>query len=259
MTFLGHLSKRAEDMRQRWATLAIASGRGEPAASFPPWALPQCNAAEGGRRRHDPRRSPRWLTVLVLKRTITRWLRTTAGTTYWATLEPISVPSYAIDREGTIRWLNAAARGLFGDLLGRQFTSAVAPEYVPRAREEFARKLLGTPVTDFEIELVDVQGRHVLADVSSVPLRNDHRVVGVFGLVQPVRLQERTGPCRPLTPRQAEVLRLLAQGASTHQIASVLHLSRETVRNHIRHILRSLGAHSRLEALAIARRAGLLD
>ncbi len=176
-----------------------------------------------------------------------------------ATLEQISVPSYAIDREGTIRWLNGAARRLFGDILGRQFTSAVTREYVPRVREEFARKLLGTPVTDFEVELVDGQGRNVLAEVSSVPLRNDHRIVGVFGLVQPVRVQERTEPCRPLTPRQAEVLRLLAQGASTHQIASILHLSRETVRNHIRHILRSLGAHSRLEALAIARRAGLLD
>src|SRR5437667_8244169 len=42
ITFLGHLSKRVEDMRQRWATLAIASGRGEPAASFPPW---RCRSA----------------------------------------------------------------------------------------------------------------------------------------------------------------------------------------------------------------------
>ncbi len=175
------------------------------------------------------------------------------------TLEQVGVPSYALDREGRIRWLNAAARRLFGDILGRQYTSAVAREYVPRAREEFARKLLGTPVTDFEVELVDRRGRHILAEVSSVPLRNDHRVVGVFGLIQPIRMLDRTEPCRPLTPRQSEVLRLLAQGASTHQIASVLHLSRETVRNHIRHILRSLGAHSRLEALAIARRAGLLD
>jgi DNA-binding NarL/FixJ family response regulator len=55
-----------------------------------------------------------------------------------------------------------------------------------------------------------------------------------------------------LTPRQAEVLDLLERGRSTRQIAEELHLSVETVRNHIRHLLRAMGAHSRLEAVAIA-------
>jgi DNA-binding CsgD family transcriptional regulator len=62
-----------------------------------------------------------------------------------------------------------------------------------------------------------------------------------------------------LTPRQAEVLHLLAGGASTAQIQETLQLSRETVRNHISHLLRALGAHSRLEAVAMARRSGLID
>ena len=61
-----------------------------------------------------------------------------------------------------------------------------------------------------------------------------------------------------LTRRQMEVLRLLGDGASTDDIAASLHLSRETVRNHIRHLLRALGAHSRLEAVAVAHRTGLL-
>ena len=56
-----------------------------------------------------------------------------------------------------------------------------------------------------------------------------------------------------LTPRQAEVLRLLERGRSTTQIAEELGLSRETVRNHVRHLLRAVGASSRLEAVAIAR------
>jgi DNA-binding NarL/FixJ family response regulator len=50
------------------------------------------------------------------------------------------------------------------------------------------------------------------------------------------------------------VLRLLEHGRSTEQIARELHISIETVRNHIRHLLRALGAHSRLEAVAIGRR-----
>jgi DNA-binding NarL/FixJ family response regulator len=52
---------------------------------------------------------------------------------------------------------------------------------------------------------------------------------------------------------------VVAVGQSTVQIATALHLSVETVRNHVRHILRALGAHSRLEAVAVARREGLLE
>jgi DNA-binding NarL/FixJ family response regulator len=55
------------------------------------------------------------------------------------------------------------------------------------------------------------------------------------------------------------VLQLLGRGASTEQIAEALTISSETVRNHVRHVLRTLGAHSRLEAVATARAAGLLD
>jgi DNA-binding NarL/FixJ family response regulator len=61
-----------------------------------------------------------------------------------------------------------------------------------------------------------------------------------------------------LTPRQAEVLTLLEHGRSTDDIADQLHLSVETVRNHIRHILRALGVHSRLEAVAVARHGELV-
>ncbi len=61
-----------------------------------------------------------------------------------------------------------------------------------------------------------------------------------------------------LTKRQSEVLELLGEGASTDQIATSLHLSKETVRNYVRQVLRALGAHSRLEAVALAHQDGLL-
>jgi DNA-binding NarL/FixJ family response regulator len=51
------------------------------------------------------------------------------------------------------------------------------------------------------------------------------------------------------------VLRLLEHGRSTKQIAAELHLSPETVRNHIRRLLKALGVNSRLEAVAAARAA----
>jgi DNA-binding NarL/FixJ family response regulator len=54
------------------------------------------------------------------------------------------------------------------------------------------------------------------------------------------------------------VLRLLELGFSTEQRARELHLSIETVRNHIRHLLRALNARSRIEAVAIGRREHLV-
>jgi two-component system nitrate/nitrite response regulator NarL len=49
-----------------------------------------------------------------------------------------------------------------------------------------------------------------------------------------------------------------AEGASTVQIAQQLGLAEDTVRNHVREILRRLGVHSRIAAVAFARRHGLL-
>lgn len=54
----------------------------------------------------------------------------------------------------------------------------------------------------------------------------------------------------PLSEREKEILRLLAEGKNTKGIAEGLCISPATVSNHIQHILEKLGAHSRLEALA---------
>jgi PAS domain S-box-containing protein len=168
-------------------------------------------------------------------------------------LEHINVPSYIIDATGVIRWVNAAGRNIVGDVRGRQFTSVVAPEETRRARELFARKIAGSAtVTDAGVVLVSPDGERVAVEVSSVPLKRGEHVVGVFGQVSDLVEEPQPHPELKLTPRQAEVLDLLEQGRSTKQIAAELHLSIETVRNHVRHLLRAMGAHSRLEAVAIA-------
>ncbi|MBK9179883.1 MAG: response regulator transcription factor [Acidimicrobiales bacterium] len=61
-----------------------------------------------------------------------------------------------------------------------------------------------------------------------------------------------------LTPREVDVLTSLAMGATTDSIADELGLSVNTVRNHVQSVLTKLGAHSRLEAVAIGLRAGLV-
>lgn len=63
---------------------------------------------------------------------------------------------------------------------------------------------------------------------------------------------------RPLTDRELEVLQLLTEGNNTEAIAEHLTLSHHTVRNHVRHVLEKLEAHSQLEAVAIGLRRGLV-
>jgi DNA-binding NarL/FixJ family response regulator len=58
----------------------------------------------------------------------------------------------------------------------------------------------------------------------------------------------------PLTPREWEVVDLLYEGHGTDEIAEILVLSTETVRSHVKHILRKLDARTRAEAVAIAQR-----
>lgn len=61
-----------------------------------------------------------------------------------------------------------------------------------------------------------------------------------------------------LTKRETEILRLLATGTTTSGIAEKLFISQTTARNHIQKILKKLSAHTRLEAVRRAERAGLI-
>jgi two-component system response regulator DevR len=61
-----------------------------------------------------------------------------------------------------------------------------------------------------------------------------------------------------LTPRELEVMQLLAEGASNQAIAERLFISLHTVRNHVQRIITKLGVHSKLEAVAVATRVGFV-
>jgi PAS domain S-box-containing protein len=174
----------------------------------------------------------------------------------------VRFPAWIIAPDGRVVWLNEAAERLFGDVRGKPYTSLVANEYLPLAQAQFMRKLLGELVTDYELELNAADGSRVPVEVSSVPVQSPENgvPVAIFGVAHPEDIRREPVPDAPhLTPRQAEVLRHLAVGASTDQIARELSISVETVRNHIRAVLRKLGARSRLEAVARARRQGLIS
>jgi LuxR family maltose regulon positive regulatory protein len=88
-----------------------------------------------------------------------------------------------------------------------------------------------------------------------------HRVIQAFQpIAAPADSTARTvrGLIEPLTDRELEVLRLLAAGRRNRDIAAELVVTLETVKKHTSHIFAKLGAANRTEAVAHARRLGLL-
>jgi LuxR family maltose regulon positive regulatory protein len=90
------------------------------------------------------------------------------------------------------------------------------------------------------------------------------RLLGTFPIVEP----EQTGPSKtqatkselvePLTERELEVLKLIAEGLTNLEIATSLFLSLHTVKVHTRNIYGKLGVHSRTQAVARSQELGLL-
>jgi DNA-binding CsgD family transcriptional regulator len=62
-----------------------------------------------------------------------------------------------------------------------------------------------------------------------------------------------------ITPREREVLELVADGHATTEIARALWITEDTVRTHIKRMMVRLGARTRAHAVAIAFREGLWD
>ena len=194
---------------------------------------------------------------------LARQLEALGGEVHGA-LEEVSVPMYVLDRAGKIRWLNDAAQALMPEATGKKFTEILAPDQVHPARRHFALRMLDRErFTDHETVLQTSDGGRHGIEISSVPLRKGRRIVGVFGVITAQRAAptRRTPsvPAAALTPRQHEVLHLLGTGRTTQQMADQMSLSPETVRNHVRGVLVELGAQSRLEAVLIAHRQGLLE
>ena len=190
----------------------------------------------------------------------------------------------AIDTDGCILGWNDAAEGLFGypaqDVIGRACHEVL--DFDDRC---------GNAVCDAECSMQAVLGdgrwvvptREVLARTESgrrlwlslttilVPAATDERcsrihlmremgvtpeleVAILERLAQPKRGEVDASVIDQLTLREREVLRLLAEGLGTQEIAERLFVSSTTARNHVQHILNKLDCHTRLEAVALALR-----
>jgi DNA-binding response OmpR family regulator len=127
-----------------------------------------------------------------------------------------------------------------------QFGDAVGIIFISRDRTEASDRVVG-----LMIGADDYLGKPFAADELVARARGLARRAGAHNHLGAPAVQA------GLTPRELEVLRLLADGHNQHVIAEMLFVSPRTVGKHIEHILAKLPARSRTEAVAIAYQRGL--
>ena len=138
------------------------------------------------------------------------------------------------------------------------------------ARAPSVRILLLTASDDVDLGMVGLRAGAAGHQVKGVPVAQIVKAVARMAAGEPVAGPELTWrlieslralpvggqgvrPVRSkLTPREWEVLDLLCAGLTVDQIADDLVLARDTVRTHVKRLLRKLGAHSQAEAISIA-------
>jgi DNA-binding NarL/FixJ family response regulator len=127
-------------------------------------------------------------------------------------------------------------------------------EYVYDALQAGASGFLlkdAPPETLFEAVRVVAAGEALLAPVVT------RRLIAEFARLRPSQ-RIRPEDLSVLTPRELEILSLVAGGLSNHEIAERLVLSNETVKTHVSHVLRKLELRDRAQAVVAAYESGLV-
>jgi LuxR family maltose regulon positive regulatory protein len=164
-----------------------------------------------------------------------------------------------------VRALQALARSASGDHAGA--LEALAEALTLGAPEGWLRVFLdeGPPMATLVRKLLAGRRQQRPAAADAIPREYLARLADAFeraGL--PIRPPVRyggvavAGLVEPLTARELEVLRLLADGASNRAIAEQLVVTQETVKKHLSHLFDKLGVANRTQAVARARELGLL-
>jgi DNA-binding CsgD family transcriptional regulator len=178
------------------------------------------------------------------------------------------------DRQRIVRW-NAGATRLLGytaaEVLQRKCYD-VAPAYLPNGRALCGEACPACPSVErgelpksLECSVRAKDHRLVRLHITLIVIPNQagrliahvlHRVGDRDPGTDDDTSRQRLG--FEFTPRELQVLRLVAEGLSNTRISELLRVSRLTIRNHVQHILTKCGAHNRAEAVSFAFRSRLL-
>ncbi len=181
---------------------------------------------------------------------------------FFALLQLVRFGACATRSDGTVVFWNRRAEQITGvpasQAIGRRYHEIVAAPTDPAVPAD-NNEMGSTPESPI---LVAAQP----SDPLMLHLFDDHDApspVAAGGISSDLAGQVVAAPAVPpaeqvLTRREAQVLRLMAAGMATDKIASELGISLHTVRNHVRHLRRKLDAKTKLEAVAVAFRQGLL-
>jgi DNA-binding CsgD family transcriptional regulator len=200
-----------------------------------------------------------------------------------------SEAAYAVDREGHIVAWNQAAENVFGytddEALGKKCWELLHGE------DAFGNQYCceGCPVLNLAFSNKSVNCFHVTFKTASLEMKDfavsalllssdagvdlmvhlcreesgiDHKPINGSSKHQNGFSKHRIAPPARrgnLTNREIEVLSLLAEGKSTDEVSSALQISGHTVRNHVQNVLGKLQVHSRLKAINLSRRLGLIE
>lgn len=174
-------------------------------------------------------------------------------------LEQLDASVTLLDRAGRVVWQNAKSIARVGDRRGANFLGLIAPDYRPMAELEFKRLLFSNEASSRrELVVVGPDGQRMRSLSFGIAIRSDNQVSGVVAIGVSLNWDDDVPAAPELTPRLRETLDLLVAGLSTREIAAELGVARETARNHVRGVLRRLGVHSRVAAVARAHDLGLV-
>jgi PAS domain S-box-containing protein len=186
-------------------------------------------------------------------------------------LDQVGLAVVATDADGVVTTWNARAESLYGwtrdEAVGRHIIELTVPDEAQRMADQIIGTLQRGESWEGSFRVRRKDGSVFTAFVKDSPiLDHDGRLLGMVGvsieiadpaLAEAVRTLIGDGSrpsrrTRALSPREREVLALLARGLTGEQIAERLVLSPETVRTHIRNAREKLGASTRVEAVTMA-------
>jgi PAS domain S-box-containing protein len=187
-------------------------------------------------------------------------------------LDCVDLAVIATDADGVVTTWNSRAETLYGwsrdEACGQHVIELMMPSESRRAAESILATLQRGESWQGPFRLRRKDASIVAAFVKNSPILDDAGVlIGVVGVsieiadpelamaVRALAEVDRGVPgrrARTLSPREREVLGLLARGLTGEQIAERLVLSPETIRTHIRNAREKLGASTRVEAVTMA-------